>query len=114
MLTVEKRNEDNLIPIIQSLCPQGSIINSDCWSVYRNLNNYGFPLCTVNHSETFVDPITLEHTQRIEGLWHQCKWFLQTYYYNKGSSIEQYIGEWFFRYNHHKDMLQITKAILSK
>lgn len=114
MVTVEKRNEDNLIPIIQSWCPQGSIINSDCWSAYRNLNNYGFPHCTVNHSENFVDPLTLEHTQRIEALWHQCKWFLQTHYYNKGSSIEEYIGEWCFRYNHQKDMLQIMKAILSK
>lgn len=53
MVTVEKRNEGNHIPIIQSWFPQGSAC--------RNLNNYGFPHCTVNHSEYFVDPITLEH-----------------------------------------------------
>lgn len=93
MMTVEKRDQDNLLPIIQSWCPGGCIINSDCWPAYRNLENYGFPHCAVNHSENFVNPITLEHTQRIEALWHQCKLFLQTHFYNKSSKLEHYIGE---------------------
>ena len=112
MVTVPKRDEDNLLPIIQSWCPAGSIINSDCWAAYNNIPNYGYAHCTVNHSENFVDPITNEHTQRIESLWRQCKLFLQLHYYNKFSELEKYIAEWCFRYNHGKNMVTILHEIL--
>lgn len=114
MVLVPKRDEDTLLPIIQSWCPEGSIINSDCWAAYRNIPNFGYAHCTVNHSENFVDPDTNEHTQRIEGLWHQAKLFLQSHCYNKSSEIEHYIAEWCFRYNHHKNMMEILKEILYK
>lgn len=113
MVTVPKRNEANLLPIIQSWCPGGSIINSDCWGAYHNLQANGFNHFTVNHSQNFVDPITQEHTQRIESLWKQCKMFLNTHYYNKSTDLDMYIGEFCFRYNHNKDMFQIANAILS-
>lgn len=113
MVSVEKRDEQNLLPIIQSWCPNGSIIYSDSWPAYRNLNNYGFMHCTVNHSENFINHDTFANTQRIEALWHQCKVFLETHSYNKGSWLDYYIGEWCFRYNHHNNTDEIMKAIIS-
>ena len=112
MVAVEKRNEDTLLPIIQSWCPAGSIINSDCWNAYNNIPAYGFHHFTVNHSENFV--VTKEHTQRIESLWHQCKLWMNNHFYNKSSETEKYIGEWCFRYNHQKDMRSILNEILNK
>lgn len=99
MVPVLKRDENTLVPIIQSWCPQGGIINSDCWFAYNNLDNYGFELYTVNHSQNFVNPVTEEHTQRIESLWNSAKNFLRKHYYRSHEHLEAYIAEWCFRYN---------------
>ena len=112
MVVVQKKDEDTLLPIIQSWCREGSIINSYCWVAYRNIENFGYGHCTVNHSENFVDPHTNEHTQRIGDLWSHLKFFLQTHCYNKNSEIEHYVQERCFRNNHHKNRKEILKEII--
>lgn len=111
MIPVVKRDEEHLIPIIQSWCPQNGIINSDCWAAYNNLDQYGFDHYTVNHSQNFVNPITEEHTQRIESLWNSAKNFLRNHHYNYHVHLEKYIAEWCFRYNNKYDTLRILKEL---
>jgi hypothetical protein len=51
----------------------GSIVFTDCWKGYIDLNILGFFTFTVNHPKNFVNPITGVHTQRIENLWCMVK-----------------------------------------
>ena len=66
-VTVADRSENTLLPIIQKCIAPGSIIYSDCWAAYRNLDQYNYTHVTVNHSEQFKDPNTGCHTNGIEG-----------------------------------------------
>ena len=59
----------------------GSFIITDCWAAYRDIkemvdldeNNLDYVHYTVNHSETYVDPVTGAHTNTIEGVWAHVK-----------------------------------------
>ena len=54
----------------------GSVIITDCWAAYKELKNLegmDYTHYTVNHSETYVDPVTGAHTNTIEGTWAHCK-----------------------------------------
>ena len=50
----------------------GSIILSDCWKAYCNLDKHGYVHDSVNHSKEFVSAGGA-HTQNIESTWHALK-----------------------------------------
>lgn len=78
MQTVDKRDADTLLPIIQSVVQPGTIIHSDQWRAYcRIQEKLHLEHATVNHSVNFVDPETGVHTQTIESCWARTK--LTTY-----------------------------------
>lgn len=72
---VERRDEATLLPLIKQFIAPGSIIRSDCWSAYQNIELYmpEFNYEKVNHSDWFVDPVTGVHTNTIEGTWGAMK-----------------------------------------
>ena len=51
---IEKRQK-TLFPIIKKFIREGTIIYSDCWAAYSDLNPQGYTHATVNHSENFVN-----------------------------------------------------------
>jgi hypothetical protein len=55
---VERRDRNTLIPIIQREYETGSVIHSEEWPAYGNLNATGYNNFTVNHQENYVDPVT--------------------------------------------------------
>jgi len=59
--------------LIQHFVPLETLIISDKFSPYFNINNFGYIHFTVNHSENFLDPYTGAHTNTIEGFWSQVK-----------------------------------------
>jgi len=78
MQTVDKRDADTLLPIIQSVVQPGTIIHSDQWrAYYRIQEKLHLEHATVNHSVNFVGPETGVHTQTIESCWARTK--LTTY-----------------------------------
>uniref|UniRef100_A0A0L8FZH3 ISXO2-like transposase domain-containing protein n=1 Tax=Octopus bimaculoides TaxID=37653 RepID=A0A0L8FZH3_OCTBM len=63
---VERRDGNSLILIIERECVKGSLIPSDEWCTYNNLNAIGYHHLIVNHQRHYVDPVTDAHTQGIE------------------------------------------------
>jgi hypothetical protein len=55
---VQRRDRNTLIPIIQRECETGSVIHSDEWPAYEDLNAIGYSHSSVNHQENYVDPVT--------------------------------------------------------
>lgn len=67
LLTVHDRSQATLLTIIKEYVHDHSIVRTDCWSGYRNMESLGMNLThqTVNHSEGFRDGDV--HTNTIEG-----------------------------------------------
>ena len=74
VVEVNNRNAQTLSEKIEQYVLHGSIIYTDCWRGYTFLdNNEHYTHQTVNHSVTFIDPITNVHTNTIEGTWSGLK-----------------------------------------
>jgi hypothetical protein len=55
-----------------------SVVVTDCWRGFNDLNYPGFVHKTVNHSVNFVSPIdSTIHTNTIERLWRSLKKFVR-------------------------------------
>uniref|UniRef100_A0A0L8GT84 ISXO2-like transposase domain-containing protein n=1 Tax=Octopus bimaculoides TaxID=37653 RepID=A0A0L8GT84_OCTBM len=65
----KKRNKTILVPLIQAYIKPGSVIYSDSWATYKNLNSLGYHHYVINHSENFINEMyTHIRTQNIEHL----------------------------------------------
>ena len=75
MEVVPQRNAATLLPIIQSNTQPGTVIHSDQWRAYNQVNTLPNVAShsTVNHSIEFVDPVTGTHTQNVESYWNRVK-----------------------------------------
>ena len=71
------RDHHTLIRIIKQHVRPGTIIISDGWKGYVNLDRHGYHHEDVNHSRNFVNPATGAHTNTIEGCWFHVKRHLQ-------------------------------------
>lgn len=97
MVPVADRSAATLLPIIANYVEIGSIIYTDLWRGYINLENELRILhFTVNHSETFVDPDTGVHTNTIEGTWNGLKISISPRNRTR-ENIEIHIGEFQWR-----------------
>ena len=64
---VERRDEEMLADVLGRHILAGSIVHSDCWRGYRNLEQFlDVRHSTVNHSVGFVDETTGTYTNTIE------------------------------------------------
>ena len=72
LIAVEKRDEATLLPIIEKWIEPGTVIISDCWKAYCNLEKYGYRHFTVNHSKELVNAAG-QSTNKMEGHWRQAK-----------------------------------------
>ena len=59
--------------LIQHFVSLETLIASDKFSPFFNLNNLGYVHLMVNYLENFVDPYTGAHTNTIKGIWSQVK-----------------------------------------
>lgn len=71
---IQERSANCLLPLISRHVLPGSIIYTDLWRGYLGIEEeLGLRHFTVNHSESFVNPITGVHTNTIEGTWNGLK-----------------------------------------
>lgn len=96
---VEDRSARNLLSIITRFVKNGSIIWSDQWASYRNVNSLGFEHATVNHNFNFVNPITGVHTQTAESLWNRLKRRLKRINGNPLETLKKNLKMWMWKDN---------------
>lgn len=99
MVTVEKRDEATLLPIIRKFIRPGTTIISDCWKAYTNLERNGYMHLTVNHLTNFVEQDTGAHTNLMEGSWHLAKRSLPAFG-TSHENIAAYLGSFLWRRRH--------------
>lgn len=90
------RNRQVLESIICTFVLPGSIIYTVGWAAYGHLNELGYELGVVNHSETFVTADGI-HTNRIESIWGAFKRKYRSITNNQKNMISSYIAEWCFK-----------------
>eukprot|EP01084_Bolivina_argentea_P002363 4354_1 len=97
LITVPDRSAETLIPIIRRIAGDASTVISDQWRAYLSLGDEGYVHVTVNHSVQFVDPLTGEHTNTIEGLWSNAKDKFKAMHGSLREYAQSYLDEFMFR-----------------
>jgi transposase-like protein len=111
LLPVENRSAQTLRTIIAQHVLPGSIVNTDLWKGYSNLEDFGLKHLTVNHSQTFKDPITKACTNTVEGLNSGLKGRIPVRNRTK-NGIEQHLGEYVWRRQNKDRLLEaFTEAL---
>ena len=106
MVAVDKRDEATLLPLIESWIEPGTVILSDCWKAYCNLEKHGYTHRTVNHSQEFVNEEG-DSTNKTEGHWRQAKVKLPPFGVRK-HFFSSYLAEFMWRYkNREGDLFEI-------
>ena len=102
-MAVEDRSEATLLPIIKDWIEPGTLIVSDCWKSYHNLDKHGYSHQTVNHSEEFVNEDGY-HTNKMEGHWRHMKVTFPVFGTRK-DKYSSYLAEFIWRHvNKDKDL----------
>ena len=73
MVTVPDRSAETLLPIMQRHLQSGTIVHSDSWAAYRNMQQLA-PIVQhdmVNHFLNFIDPVIGAHTENVESYWNR-------------------------------------------
>ena len=96
MIPVHNRKQKTLLPLIQKWIKPGSIIHSDCWKAYCNLNKMGYTHVTVNHSKEFKNQSNAACTNCIESEWWHAKVYMPKYGMHKGLHAG-YLAEFMWR-----------------
>lgn len=96
---VLNRSAEVLLPIINRICRDGSIIWSDEWRAYNNIKALGFDHHKVNHSLNFVNPNTGVNTQAVESLWNKLKRRVKRLMGIGDASLDEYLQEWMWKDN---------------
>jgi transposase-like protein len=97
---VPNRTSGTLLPIISEQCMPGTIIRSDGWAAYANIESIGFRHEVVVHEDNFVDPVTGCNTNAVEAYWKRAKAKLKRMSGTYRHMLDSYIDEfmWSERY----------------
>lgn len=101
VMPVVNRNKETMNRITQHFIEPNSIVYTDLWLGYIDVQNHGLDHLTVNHSCNFINPETGANTQKIEGLWRH----FRDHFPKNGvplRSVMSYIYEFIYRYNFNK------------
>jgi transposase-like protein len=96
VIPVPSRKAEVLLPLIKDHIAPGSVIHSDCWKAYQQINKSIYQHHVVNHSKNFVDPDTGTHTQNIERLWRDIRGSIPRYG-RREEHFNHYLAEFYFK-----------------
>ena len=102
-----------MLPIIAKVCKPGTIIQSDEWAAYNQIQSkLGFEHKTVNHSLHFVDPSTNVHTQHIESYWSKQKLKIKAMKGVKATNLPSILKEFMWKDNYRDSQLIYIISLL--
>ena len=102
MELVASHDAATLLPIIQRHVRPGTIVWSDMWAAYNNVQHLP-PVAqhqTVNHSIEFVNSATGVHTQNIESYWNRVKIKIKRMRGCHDQMMSSYLDEFMWRERH--------------
>jgi ISXO2-like transposase domain len=108
---VEKRDTGTLNRKILQFVHPGSIIHTDKWKGYTDLEKVGYKHYVVNHSKHFKDPETGIHTNTIEGNWSGLKVKVPKRYRTK-ELIHFYLLSYMLKRNYNVDLVEYLIKLL--
>ncbi len=94
---VDRRDAPTLLPVIQRYVRPGTMIYSDGWGAYNNLQNIGYGHESVIHADNFVDPVTGVHTNGVEAYWSRAKQKIKAVYGWRLHMVPSYLDEFLWR-----------------
>jgi len=98
-----KRDENTLLALLQRHVKPGTIIYSDMWKAYNNLEHHGYFHGVVNHSKNFKDPYTGVHTNTIESNWRPLKYRIERGGVGATDRLAQHLCEYLWIRSHKND-----------
>ncbi|KAG0434582.1 hypothetical protein DMUE_5130 [Dictyocoela muelleri] len=104
LYNVCNRKSNTSLPLILRHFIEGSIIHTDNWRAYPELENK-YVHRMVNHSLNFVDPIKGVHTNTIERFWADIKCLIPKRYRDE-RLIQNFLNLYFFIRNEKTDLLK--------
>ena len=114
MEIVAARDAVTLLPIITAHLAPGTVVHSDQWRAYYRVGalpgvaNHA----TVNHSVSFVDPVTGVHTQHIESYWNRAKVKLKRMRGCHADMLPGYLDEFLWRERHGQTKGEVLNNIV--
>lgn len=114
MRLVPSRDARTLLPIIQQHLHSGTIVYSDEWAAYNQVQQLT-PVAqhqSVNHSLHFVDPATGVHTQNIESYWNRVKTKIKRMKGVHESMLNSYLDEFMWRERHGRTATAALNSLL--
>ena len=114
MEIVQQRDAATLLPIIQAHTAAGTIIHSDQWAAYNNVQSLPTVSLhqTVNHSVEFVDSTTGAHTQSVESYWNRSKTKIKRMKGCRADMLPSYLDEFMWRERHGKTASEAFASII--
>ena len=113
MQIVNRRDSATLLPIIQASVAPGSIVHSDEWSAYRQIQSQtGLTHRTVNHSLHFVSP-TGVHTNNVESYWNRAKMKIKAMRGCTRDELSLYLDEFMWKERYGKTAADCFNNMLS-
>lgn len=100
------RSSTHLNQIILENVELGTIIYTDKWKGYNDLNDLGYFHYTVNHKTNFVDPTSGVNTQKIEGYWSVVKRWLKKKNITNKSDLFFYFSEFCFKRKYNDNIFE--------
>ena len=98
-VVVEDRTIKTLDEVIKKFIKPGSIIVSDSFSSYKNLEERmpQYEHLMVNHSKHYVDPVSKACTNTVEGKWNKLKKSIPRQGFRTDEVLQEYLGEQMWR-----------------
>ena len=99
MEIVPDRTTATLLPIIQAHLQPGTIVHSDQWAAYQQVQSLPNVAThdTVSHSVEFVNSTTGTHTQTVESYWNRTKRRFKAMKGCHATMLPSYLDEFLWR-----------------